>query len=60
MLAKPHAPVGEDEEAHERDERVVPPQDNQLDQAYEELQLAPQVEQGDEGVGGRFWKLETI
>ena len=60
LLAKPHAPVGEDEEAHERDERVVPPQDDEVDRTDEELRLTPQREQGDEGVGGWFRKLKSM
>ena len=33
---KSHAPVGEYEQAHEGDERVVPPQDDRVDRADEE------------------------
>ena len=59
MLAKSHSPVGEDEETHERDERVVPPEDDEVHRADEELRLTPQGEKGDKGVGGRLGKLKS-
>ena len=60
LVNESHAPVREDEEAHEGDERVVPPQDDQVDRADEELRLAPKGEDGDEGVGGGLGELKTI
>ena len=53
------SPFGEYHQAHERDERVVPPQDHYEHGACDKLSDTPQGKHEDDGVGGFLVKLRN-